>query len=96
MRRGRVDKTKAAADELTKKVDAVAKGGDDRGLGEGFGGVGDPKAETKTKRKLGFFFRCAPRERKETWTISSATMGAASPWFTGAGSNPADGESKPN
>ncbi len=56
MRRGRVDKTKAAADELTKKVDAVAKGGDDHGLGEGFGGVGDPKAETKTKRKLGFFF----------------------------------------
>ena len=43
MRRGRVDETKAAADELTKKVDAVAKGGDDRGLGEGFGGVGDPK-----------------------------------------------------
>ena len=32
---------KAAADELTE-VDAVAKGGDDRGLGEGFGGVGDP------------------------------------------------------
>ena len=42
MRRGRVDETKVAADELTK-VDAVAKGGDDRGLGEGFGGVGDPK-----------------------------------------------------
>jgi hypothetical protein len=49
VRRGRVDKTKAAADELTK-VNAVAKGGDDRGLGEGFGGVGDPKAETRTKR----------------------------------------------
>jgi len=55
VRRGRVDETKAAADELTK-VDTVAKGGDDRGLGEGFGGVGDPKAETRTKRKLGFFF----------------------------------------
>jgi hypothetical protein len=57
VRRGRVDETKAAADELTK-VDAVAKGGDDRGLGEGFGGVGDPKAETRTrtKRKRGFFF----------------------------------------
>jgi len=42
VRRGRVDETKAAADEHTE-VDAVAKGGDDRGLGEGFGGVGDPK-----------------------------------------------------
>ena len=95
MRRGRVDKMKAAADELTK-VDAVAKRGDDRGLGEGFGGVGDPKAETRTKRKLGFFFICAPRERKETWMMPSATTGAASPWFTGAGSKTADGESEPN
>ena len=42
MRRGRVDETKAATDELTE-VDAVAKGGDNRGLEEGFGGVGDPK-----------------------------------------------------
>ena len=41
VRRGRVDEMKAAADELTEG-DAVAKGGDDRGLGEGFGGVGDP------------------------------------------------------
>ena len=55
MRRGRVDETKAAADELMK-VDAVAKGGDNRGLREGFGGVGDPKAKTRTKRKLEFFF----------------------------------------
>ena len=31
---------KAAADELAE-VDAVAKGGDDRGLGEGLGGIGD-------------------------------------------------------
>ena len=38
--RGRVDETKAAADELAE-VDAVAKGGDGRGLGEGFGGAGD-------------------------------------------------------
>ena len=136
MRRGRVDETKAATDEHTE-VDAVATGGDERGLREGFGGVGDPKigaeesdeavdddvlgpktmeqlvprkggdgdedrgggaeperkenptengAETRTKRKLGFFFICAPRERKETWTMPSATMGASSPWFTGAGS----------
>ncbi len=46
MRRGRVDKTKAAADELTEG-DAVAKGGDDRGPGKGFGGVGDPKIGSK-------------------------------------------------
>ena len=42
-------------------------------------------AKAWTKRKLGFFI-CAPRERKETWTMPPATMGAASPWFTGAGS----------
>jgi hypothetical protein len=42
VRRRRVDETKAAADEHTE-VDAVAKGGDERGLGEGFGGIGDPK-----------------------------------------------------
>ena len=128
---------KAAADEHTE-VDAVAKVGDVHGLGEGFGGIGDPKigakdgdealddyplgpkmmkqlmarrprrgvAETggeapnqrgrrtrprtaprkKTKRKLGFFFKCPPRKRKETRTMPSATTGAASPWFTGAGS----------
>jgi hypothetical protein len=133
-----VDETKAAADELVE-VDAVAKGGDDPGLGESFGGIGDatirskerdealdhdplglkmmkqlvarrPRrgldgdrgggakperkenptengAEARTKRKLGFFyFICAPRERKETWTMPPATTGAASPWFTGAGS----------
>jgi hypothetical protein len=38
--------TKAAADELTEE-DAVAKGGDNRGLGKGFGGVGDPKIGSK-------------------------------------------------
>ena len=36
--------------------------GDDRGLEEGFGGVGDPKAETRTKRKLGFFYMRSARE----------------------------------
>ena len=140
MRRGRVDEMKAAADEHTE-VDAVAKGGDDRGLGEGFGGVGDPKigaedrdealdddplgpktmkqlvarqprrgamatktggeapnrrgrrTQPRTAPRRGrrgsldfFFFILAPRERKETWTMPSATTGAASPWFTGAGS----------
>ena len=43
-------------------------------------------AEARTKRKLVFFFSCAPRERKETWTMLPAAMGAASSWFTGAGS----------
>jgi hypothetical protein len=139
VRRRRVDETNAAADEHTEG-EAVAKGGDDRELGEGFAGVEDPKigakesdeavdedvlgpktmeqlvpkrggdgnedrgggaeperkenptengAETRTKRKLGFFFFffiLAPRKRKETWTMKSATAGAASPWFTGAGS----------
>ena len=42
MRRRRVDETNAAADEHTED-EAVAKGGDDRELGEGFGGVEDPK-----------------------------------------------------
>ena len=42
MRRGRVNEMKAAADELAG-VDAVTKEGDNRGLREGFGGVGDLK-----------------------------------------------------
>ncbi len=48
MRRGCIDETKAAADELTEE-DAVAKGGDDRGLGKGFGGRGDPKIGSKER-----------------------------------------------
>ena len=139
MRRRRVDETNAAADEHTEG-EAVAKGGDDRELGEGFGGVEDPKIGAEEsdeavdddvlgpktmeqlvpkrgggdgdedrggRRRTGeegepdrercrdeyeeeawifFFFILAPRERKETWTMPSATAGAASPWFTGAGS----------
>ena len=138
MRRRRVDETKAAADEHTEG-ETVAKGGDDRELGEGVGGVGDSKIGTEegdeavdddvlgpktmeqlvprrgaTATKTGgeapnrrgrrtrpvtaprrgrrgsldffFFFILAPRERKETWIMPSATAGAASPWFTGAGS----------
>ena len=46
MRRGRADETKAAADEHTEE-DAVVKGGDDRGLGEGFCGVGDAEIGSK-------------------------------------------------
>ena len=34
-----------------------------------------------------FFFNRAPRERKEAGTMPSAVRGAASPWFTGAGSD---------
>ena len=87
MRRGRVEEMKATADELTN----AEKGGDgDRGGGAEPERKENPTengAETRTKRKLGFFFFiCAPRERKETWTMPSATTGAASPWFTGAGS----------
>ena len=85
MRQERVNETNASADELTK-VDAIAKGGNDRGLGEGFGGVGDPKSRDEDEEETWIFFICAPRERKETWTVPYATMGAASPWFTGAGS----------
>ena len=39
---------KAAVDELAE-VGAVAKGGDDRGLGEGFCGVGDAEIESKER-----------------------------------------------
>jgi len=46
VRRRRVDETKATADEHTEG-EAIAKGGDDRELGEGFGGVGDPKIGTE-------------------------------------------------
>jgi hypothetical protein len=36
-----------------------------------------------------FFFSCdrAPRERKEAGTMPSVVKGAASPWFTGVGSD---------
>ncbi len=34
-----------------------------------------------------YFFNRAPRERKEAGTMPSAVRGAASPWFTGAGSD---------
>ena len=46
VRRRRVDETKAAADEHTEG-ETVAKGGDDRELGEGVGGVGDSKIGTE-------------------------------------------------
>ena len=48
MRRGHVDETEAAADELTEES-AVAKGGDDRGLGKGLSDVGDPKIGSKER-----------------------------------------------
>jgi hypothetical protein len=34
-----------------------------------------------------FFCKCVPCGRKEAGIIPSAMMGAASPWFTGAGSD---------
>ena len=46
--RGHVDETKAAADEFAE-VDAVAKGGDDRGLGEGVGDGGDAESGAKKR-----------------------------------------------
>ena len=46
MRRGGVDKTKPAADE-DPEADAVAKGGDARGLRKGLGNVGDLEIGTK-------------------------------------------------
>ena len=50
MRRGHVDETKAAADELTEG-DVVAKGGNNRGSGKGFGGVGDPKIGSEERNE---------------------------------------------
>ncbi len=50
MRRGRVNKMKAPADELTEE-DAVEKGGNDRGLGKGFGGIGDPEIGSKERNE---------------------------------------------
>ena len=86
MRLGRVDETKAASDELTN----AEKGGDgDRGGGAEPERKENPTengARAQTKRKLGFFFNCTPRKRKEAWTMAPSTTGAASPWFTSAGS----------
>ena len=59
------------------------RGGDgDRGGGaepEGKESPTETGAYARTKRKLGFFFNCAPRERKEAWTMAPARTGAASP-----------------
>ncbi len=51
VRRGRVDETKAAADKHTEE-DGVAKGDDNRGLGKGFGDVGDPKIGAKERNEV--------------------------------------------
>ena len=42
---------------------------------------------TKEGSVINFFFNRAPRERKEAGTMPFAVRGAASPWFTGAGSD---------
>ncbi len=48
-----------------------------------------PRHKKQTKRKWPFFFfsKHVPRKRKEAGTMPSATMGVASPWFTGGGSD---------
>ncbi len=50
MRWGRVNETKAAAEEHMEE-DAVAKGGDNCGLGKGFGNIGDPKIGAKERNE---------------------------------------------
>jgi len=64
VRRGRVDETKAAADEHTE-VDAVVKGGDDRGLGEGFCGVGDPKIGAEDRDEALDDYPLGPKTMKQ-------------------------------
>ena len=64
VRRGRVDETKAAADELTE-VDAVAKGGNNRGLGEGFVGVGDPKIGAEERDEESDHYPLGPKTMKQ-------------------------------
>jgi hypothetical protein len=43
----------------------------------------------KRKQIYVYIFRCdrAPHEREEAGTMPSAVKGAASPWFTGAGTD---------
>jgi hypothetical protein len=49
------------------------------------------------KKEAGnFFCKCAPRKRKETWTMPSAVKGAASPWFKVRAQKPANGEKEAN
>jgi hypothetical protein len=46
------------------------------------------KRQTKRKRPFFFFFsKRPPCGRKEAGIMPSAMIGAASPWFTGAGSD---------
>ena len=72
MRRGRIDETKAAADELTN----AEKGGDgDRGGGAEPERKENPTengAETRTKRKLGFFFFFYMRSAREEGNVDNA------------------------
>ena len=64
MRRGRVDDTKAAADELTE-VDAVPKGGNNRGLGEGFSAVGDPTSGAEERNEASDHDPLGPKTMKQ-------------------------------
>jgi hypothetical protein len=45
------------------------------------------KADKEEAAKCFFFRKCAPCGRKEAGIMPSVMMGAASPWFTGAGSD---------
>jgi len=64
VRRGCVDERKAAADVLTE-VDAVAKGGDDSGLGEGFDGGGDPKIGAEDRDEALDDYPLGPKTMKQ-------------------------------
>ncbi len=69
------------------KGDDVGRGRGVKSEGERQGG--DAEAYNAGEEEADDFFLCdhAPRERKEAGTMPSAVKGAASPWFTGAGSD---------
>ncbi len=64
MRRGHINETKAAADELMEE-DTVAKGGNNRGFGKGFGGVRDPKIGSKERNEAPDHNPLGPKTMKE-------------------------------
>ncbi len=74
MRRGRIDETEAATDEFTE-ADAVAKGGNDRGLRKGLGGVGEPKIGSKEHNEALDHDPLGPKMMKE-FVVSQPRRGA--------------------
>ena len=86
-RQGDVEIDGASNAEGDDGEQALTDGGEERERPNG--GTEAWNADERGKRIIFFFLKGnrAPRERKEAGIMPSAVRGAASPWFTGAGSD---------